>query len=146
MTKTRPELRIVNALIRAARRGVRVYLLLDAYGTGYLSGEFIKKIEDAGILFRFFSPSFITKGFHLSLRLHHKVLLADGKTAIIGGINVANRYHGSPEKKAWLDFAIKLQGPECAHVLDILKKLWNKTFISPRGAIAARIVHHPVNL
>ena len=135
-------IRIVNALIRAARRRVRVYLLLDAYGTGYLSGAFIKKIEVAGILFRFFSPSFITKGFHLSLRLHHKVLLVDGKTAIIGGINVANRYHGSPDKQAWLDFAIMLQGPECAHLLDILQKLWNKTFISPEER-SQENVHHP---
>ena len=136
-------IRIVNAMIRASRRGVRVYLLLDAFGTGYLSGAFIKNIEDAGIMFRFFSPSFITNGFHMSLRLHHKVLLADGNIAIIGGINIANRYHGSSEKKAWLDFAIKIQGPECAHILDIMKKLWNKTFIS-RGERSHEIIHHPV--
>ncbi|MCX6302381.1 MAG: phospholipase D-like domain-containing protein, partial [Bacteroidia bacterium] len=70
--------RIVNALIRAAVRGVRTYLLLDAFGTGYLSKEFIDSIENSGILFRFFSPTLITKGFQLSLRLHSKVVLADG--------------------------------------------------------------------
>ncbi|MDQ1332801.1 MAG: cardiolipin synthase, partial [Bacteroidota bacterium] len=63
-------IRIINALIRAAKRGVRVYLLLDAFGTGYLSKSFIDSIENSGILFRFFSPTFITKGFQLSLRLH----------------------------------------------------------------------------
>lgn len=123
-------LRIVDALVKAAARGVKIYLLLDAYGTKYLSGELMKRIDDAGILFRFFSPAFITKGFQLSLRLHHKVLLIDGEMAIVGGMNFANRYHGTPEKKEWLDFALLLKGPECVHVNSILKRLWNKTFIS----------------
>jgi len=123
-------MRIFNALIRAAERGVRIYLLLDAYGTKYLSKSLIDSIENSGILFRFFSPTFITEGFQLSLRLHHKVVLADGEVAIIGGMNFANRYHGYGTKKAWLDFAVLFRGPECAHILGILKKLWNKTFIS----------------
>src|SRR4030042_2884334 len=41
--------RIINALIRAAGRGVRTYLLVDAFGTKYLSKEFIDSIENAGI-------------------------------------------------------------------------------------------------
>lgn len=135
--------RIIDALIRAAGRGVRVYLLLDAFGTRYLSAEFIKKIEDAGISFRFFSPTLITKEFLLSLRLHHKVLLADGNVAVIGGINVADRYHGTPGKKEWLDFALKFQGPECARVLMIVERLWNKTFISKRDR-SRELIHHPV--
>jgi cardiolipin synthase len=122
--------RIINALVRAAERGVRIYLLLDAFGTKYLTSEFIKKIENSGILFRFFSPVFITKGFQMSLRLHHKVLLVDGELAIIGGMNFANRYHGMPGKKEWLDFAVEVKGPECVHINSILRKLWNKTFIS----------------
>jgi cardiolipin synthase len=122
--------RIINALIRAAGRGVRIYLLLDAYGTKYLSGELISSIENAGILLRFFSPTFITKGFQLSLRLHSKVVMADGEVAIVGGMNFADRYHGSALKKEWLDFAVLLKGPECVHILSILKKLWNKKFLS----------------
>jgi cardiolipin synthase len=123
-------LRIFDALIRAAKRGVRTYLLLDAYGTKYLSGELIKRIDESGVLLRFFSPVFITKGFQMSLRLHHKVLLVDGELAIIGGMNFADRYHGTPKKKGWLDFAVELKGPECIHINSILRKLWNKTFIS----------------
>ncbi len=133
-------LRIFNALIRAARRGVRTYLLLDAFGTKYLTGELISRIEGSGIIFRFFSPAFITKGFHFSLRLHHKVLLVDGEAAILGGMNFADRYHGTPHKKEWLDFAVLIRGPECAHINSILKKLWNKTFISEKEK-ATEVVH-----
>lgn len=134
--------RIIKALVRAAGRGVKVYLLLDAYGGRSFSKSLISMVEDAGILFRKFSPVFITKGFHLSLRLHHKVLLADGNIAVIGGINVANRYHGTPLKKEWLDFGILLKGPECVQVLFILKSLWNKTFISKKER-ARETVHNP---
>ncbi len=133
-------IRIVNALIRAAKRGVRTYLLLDAYGTRYLSKEFISNIEDSGILLRFFSPTFTGKGFQLNLRLHSKVVMADGEVAIIGGMNFANRYHGSPSKKEWLDFAVLFKGPECVHTLSILKKLWNKTFI-PKEERSHEMVH-----
>jgi cardiolipin synthase len=122
--------RVVDALVRAAGRGVRIYMLLDAFGTKYLTKEFIDTIEDSGILFRFFSPVFITKGFQLSLRLHHKVILADGELAIIGGMNFADRYNGTPAVREWLDFAVLIKGPECIHVNSICRKIWNKTFIS----------------
>ncbi len=136
--------RIVNALIRAAKRGVRVYFLLDAYGGNSFSKELINKVEQAGILFRMFSPALISKGFQFSLRLHHKVLLIDGFTAIIGGMNIADRYHGRKDSKEWLDFAILIRGPECAHVLFILKGLWNKAFISKKER-SSETMHHPVH-
>jgi len=133
--------RIVNALIRAAERGVRIYFLLDAYGGASFSKELITLVNDAGILFRKFSPALITNGFQLSLRLHHKVLLVDGDIAIVGGMNVANRYHGTQEMKEWLDFAILIKGPECAHVLFMLKRLWNKVFISRKGRSREMVRH-----
>ncbi len=131
--------RITDALIRAADRGVRVYFLIDAYGGSSFSKSLIAKVEKAGILFRMFSPQLITKGFQLSLRLHHKVLLADGEIAIIGGMNIADRYHGNDKLKAWLDFGILIKGPECAHVLFILKRLWNKAFISRKERSRERV-------
>jgi cardiolipin synthase len=135
--------RYTDALIRAAARGVRVYFLLDAYGGGSFTREMQTKVEEAGILFRKFSPGLITKGFQLSLRLHHKVLLADGEVAIIAGMNVANRYSGAGNVTEWLDFGILIKGPECAHILFILKRLWNRTFIAKKEK-AKEMVHNPV--
>lgn len=135
--------RITDALIRASERGVRVYFLIDAYGGGSFSKEMEKRVEGAGVLFRRFSPQLITRRFQFSLRLHHKVLLADGEVAVIGGMNIADRYHGTPDLKEWLDFAIMIKGPECAHVLFMLKRLWNRTFIS-RKERSNETVHNPV--
>jgi cardiolipin synthase len=69
-------------------------------------------------------------------------LLTDGDTAIIGGMNIADRYHGMPGLKEWLDFAILIKGPECAHVLLIVKRLWNRTFISKKER-SRETVHNP---
>jgi len=136
--------RFVDALIRASLRGVRVYFLLDAFGGSSFTRELSAMVADAGILFRRFSPAFISKGFQLSLRLHHKVLLIDGEISIIGGMNIADRYHGRPGMKEWLDFALLIRGPECSHVLFIVKKLWNKTFLG-RKERAIESVHDSVS-
>lgn len=134
----------LDALIRASERGVRVYFLLDAYGGNSFTADLIAKAEKGGIFFRKFSPGLITKGFQLSLRLHHKVLLVDGELALIGGMNVADRYRGTTDQKEWLDFAISIRGPECAHVLFTVKKLWNKAFISKKER-SRETIHYPVN-
>ncbi len=141
--------RIVGALIRAARRGVRVYLLLDAFGTKYLTDDFIESIERSGIFFRFFAPVFVTDKSQLSLRLHSKVVLVDGEVAIIGGINIADRYSGQNGKVPWLDFAVMMRGPECEYVLDICRKNWNKTFLGKGKRSLERIektVSYPDNV
>lgn len=135
--------KLINALMKASKRGVKVYFLLDAYGGKSFSKSLISQVEESGIYFRKFSPVFITKGFHMSLRLHHKVLLADGLVTVIGGINVANRYRGTKKVKPWLDYAILIKGPEVAHTLNILKKLWNRTFIS-KNERSREVIHEPV--
>ncbi len=136
--------RFVDALVRAAHRGVRVYFLIDAYGGSSFTKELATLMTEAGILFRRFSPAFISRGFQLSLRLHHKVLLIDGEVSILGGMNVADRYHGLPGKRQWLDFALLIRGPECSHVLFIVKKLWNKTFLGWKER-AKESIHNPVS-
>lgn len=141
--------RITDALIRASGRGVRVYFLLDAFGGSSFPDHLEKELTREGILFRKFSPGLITKGFHLSLRLHHKILLVDGETAIIGGMNYANRYHGTAESKEWLDFAVIVRGPVLIELLEIVKRLWNKKFLPRRERsreVIARTKIYPENL
>jgi cardiolipin synthase A/B len=133
--------RFLDALKKAALRGVRVYFLLDAYGGKSFPEHLEKEIEQAGVLFRRFSPGLISRDFQMSLRLHHKVLLIDGEQAIIGGMNVANRYFGNEGSKEWLDYAVSIKGQECTHVLFIVKKLWNKAFLK-RSEKSRETVHY----
>jgi cardiolipin synthase A/B len=101
---------IANALIRAAKRNVKVFMLVDSYGSQALSGAFVEKLTEAGISFGTFQPMFKTKRFYLGRRLHHKVVVIDSMRCTVGGLNISNRYNDTAEGEAWLDWALYAEG------------------------------------
>jgi cardiolipin synthase A/B len=113
--------RVSDALIRAAKRGVHVYMLLDGYGSQALSREKIKEIVAAGIFIRRFRPLFKGKRFYLGRRLHHKIVVVDACKSLVGGLNISDRYNDLPEAPAWLDWALYVQGEVGLALQDICK-------------------------
>ena len=105
---------IADALKAAAERNVKIYLLLDGYGSSSLSNKFIKDLVKHGINVRIFSPFFSANSFYIGRRLHHKVVVADEMVSLIGGINIGNRYRGTDTTTAWLDYAVKIKNNETA--------------------------------
>ena len=103
--------RIVSCLKKAAQRKVKVYVLLDAYGSAALPDSFAQDLVQHGILLRFFSPLFSLNNFYIGRRMHHKIAVADKKIALIGGINIADKYHGTAAAEPWLDYAVQLNCP-----------------------------------
>src|SRR5882762_3695256 len=69
---------IAEALLAAAGRNVRVFILVDGYASQKLSRGFVQRLRDAGIYFRKFEPLLRSKHFYFGRRLHHKVVVADG--------------------------------------------------------------------
>ena len=130
--------RIASCLKKAAERNVKVYILLDAYGSSSLTDNFIKDLRQSGVFFRFFSPLFSVNNFYLGRRMHHKVIVADAKIAMIGGINIANKYHGIKNDEPWLDYAIKL---DCPAAKD-LQKLCCDYFFKDRSSKKIKPVLH----
>jgi|TARA_R110001592_G_scaffold86662_1_gene255780 cardiolipin synthase len=108
--------RIAALLKEAAQRKVKVYVLLDAYGSAALPDSYVNDLVQYGISLRFFSPLFSWNNFYLGRRMHHKIVVADEKTALIGGINIADKYHGTPESEPWLDYAVQLDCPAATHL------------------------------
>jgi cardiolipin synthase len=102
--------RIVTALKEAALRKVEIYVLLDGLGSLSFPAEVIKELKYSGVNIRFFAPLFSTYTFYLGRRLHRKVIVADAKVALVGGINIADKYRGSATQKPWLDYAVQLNG------------------------------------
>jgi len=115
-------LEIAEALKEAANRKVKVYVLLDGYGSLKLPNNFLENLKQNGINIRFFSPFFSKNNFYIGRRLHHKVIVVDGKIAIIGGINIANKYCGSNTEHPWLDYAVKIEGTSIGAPLQQLCK------------------------
>lgn len=101
---------IADALKRASLRGVKVQLLVDGVGSYSLNREFIDRLESVGIVFRFFSKLPWQGITQAGRRLHHKVVVFDQSSTLIGGINIANKYN-DVDGKAWLDYALLVKGP-----------------------------------
>src|SRR5690606_8138734 len=85
-------LRIFSALLQKAKEGVKVYVLLDAFGSQSLSYQFIERFKHANFHFDFFERFFSFKFDNFGRRLHQKVLIVDNIYSIVGGINLGKRF------------------------------------------------------
>ena len=121
---------IIKALKIAANKNVKIYLLVDGYASKNLSEKFIRNLKKQKIHFRFFKPFFKNNNFYFGRRLHHKMIVVDSKFTLVGGINIADRYNDCPNIKAWLDFAVFLDGPISKELCVLCWKTWNGFKIS----------------
>ncbi|WP_395047692.1 phosphatidylserine/phosphatidylglycerophosphate/cardiolipin synthase family protein [Flavobacterium sp.] len=116
---------IVNALKIAANKKVKIYLLVDGYASKNLSEIFIRNLKKEKIHFRFFKPFFKNNNFYFGRRLHHKMIVVDAKYAVVGGMNIADRYNDLPEISAWLDYAVFIEGPIAKELCLLSWETWN---------------------
>jgi cardiolipin synthase A/B len=116
---------IVNALSIAAKRNVSIYVLADGYASKHISQKFIDGLRLENIQFRFFEPIFKSKYFYFSRRMHQKMMVVDAKYAVVGGMNIADRYNDLPKTPAWLDYAIYTEGPIAKQFCVLCWKTWN---------------------
>lgn len=114
--------KIATCLKEAVKRKVKVYVLLDAYCSPSLPDSFTQDLVQYGILLRFFSPLISLNNFYIGRRMHHKVVVADEKIALIGGINIDNKYHGTAASKPWLDYAVQLYCPAAENLQKLVTK------------------------
>ncbi|MGE8385556.1 MAG: cardiolipin synthase ClsB, partial [Pseudomonas putida] len=107
-----------QVLIDAARRGVRVEVAVDGYGTADLPAGFISAMTDAGVSFHAFDPQPRLVGMRTNLfrRLHRKIVVVDGERAFIGGINYSADHLGDFGAMAKQDYAVEVTGPVVAQV------------------------------
>ena len=103
--------RFMDILIKKAKEGVEVKLLIDALGDG-INKQYIKELEKAGGKYSVFFRSFfkyINK--RINYRNHRKIIIIDGNVAYLGGFNVGNEYVGEDKKIGyWRDTHLKIEG------------------------------------
>ena len=117
---------IAKYLIAAAKRNVKIQVLLDGYASRNLSAAFIQSLRKEGILIRFFEPIFRSKNFYFGRRLHHKIVVADGLIALVGGINISDRYNDLPGEPSWLDYAILIEGETAFELHKLCMQFYTK--------------------
>ena len=119
----------VAALTDAARRGVRVRLILDQIGTlRHRPRAALRVFTGAGGELRMFSPipKFFASG-RLNLRNHRKMVIRDGCEVWSGGRNVGAAYLGDPaEAQTWRDLSFTITGPVVQRYAEVFEADWRK--------------------
>lgn len=128
---------IAGELMAASQRGVKVFMLIDGYASRHLPTEFVEQLTTSGIHFRFFEPIFKGDSFYFGRRLHHKIMVADNRFSLVGGINISNRYNDMPGDPAWLDWAVFAEGEVSYELFRVCVEFWYKSPKQGRAVIAA---------
>jgi cardiolipin synthase len=101
----------LDALAAAARRGVRVQVLVDAIGSWLLHDEFFSPLQDAGGEVRRFNP---IHPLRFGVRDHRKLLICDRHVSFIGGFNLSDEYDGDGVTCGWCDLGVEIRDRDLA--------------------------------
>lgn len=113
-----------EALLQARRRGVRVRVLLDAFGSLGLPAHFWDPLIQLGGEFRWFNAFHAAERY--GRRNHRKLLVIDGKEAIVGGFNVSEDYRGDGVTHGWRDLGLHIEGPLAAALETSFARIFTK--------------------
>ncbi len=119
---------IKDILIEKAKQGVKVKVLYDSIGSLHTHKHQFRKLKKAGGEIEEFFPAFLGLklfNFRANYRNHRKIVVIDGKTGYMGGMNLRNDHMGQKKKVApWRDLHIKIEGPACYSLQNIFISDW----------------------
>lgn len=118
---------IRQILIQKAREGVEVRVFYDDVGSiGFISPEFIKKMEADGIQCRVFNPLIPALHVFMNNRDHRKITVIDGEVGFTGGYNLANEYFNITHPYGqWKDTGVRLEGDAVRSLTALFLEMWN---------------------
>ncbi|MDO9599216.1 MAG: cardiolipin synthase [Azoarcus sp.] len=141
--------RFANALIGKQRQGVAVNLIYDSVGTLGTSAEFLQHLRDSGIRtleFNPVNPLAAKAGWTVNQRDHRKLLIVDGRSAFVGGVNISSVYSGGSFSRPsavrpgralpWRDTHLQIDGPVVAEFQKLFLDTWHRQKgepLSPRA-------------
>jgi len=146
---------VAAALGRAAKRGVRVHVLVDGFGSKGMFEQTRQLLDAANIDVLIFGPktSPLTLRRNRLRRLHRKLAVVDARVAFVGGINIIDDMHTPRHTPPRYDYAVRIEGPLVASVLEQTERLWHRVSLAslkrgaqrhPRVDAAARGTQHAV--
>lgn len=118
--------RVLDALCRAAARGVVVRLLVDGYGARPFIEHLLSEAGTAGVEVLIYRREVGGLRFrrHRLRRLHRKIVTVDARVAWVGGINVIDDIKDSGPPHPRYDYAVRVEGPLVGAVLYAVRHLW----------------------
>ncbi len=136
-------IRMRDSLAAAAKRGVRVRVLVDGFGSTALPADFWTPLRQAGGEARVFNPLRLDR---VGIRDHRKLLVCDDTLAFVGGFNIAPNYEGDGVQRGWRDVALRIAGPLSATVGTAFDRMYSvatfrrKSFMRFRRADEKRAI------
>ena len=152
-----------QALIEKQRQGVQVSLIRDSVGTLSTPKAYFQRLVDAGVQvieFNPVNPLTAKGGWDVNQRDHRKLLILDGKTVFLGGINISSVYTSGSSgprvtarpaaKQPWRDTDLMIEGPVVAEFQKLFIETWQKqkgealaprAFFPPLTAQGSEVVH-----
>ena len=131
--------RFADALIEKQAQGVQVNLIYDSVGAINAPKAFFKRLADSGIKvleFNPINPLTARKGWDVNQRDHRKLLIVDGQTAFLGGINISGVYSGgsytqrsrgrTEGEPPWRDTHLQVDGPVVGEFQKLFLATWKK--------------------
>jgi cardiolipin synthase len=104
--------RFADALSEKARSGVRVRVLLDAWGASSIDPALVSEMEEAGVRLRWFRPLRRLQPTKVNHRTHRKVMIVDEATGFTGGVGIADEWCGDARTEdEWRDTHFRVRGP-----------------------------------
>jgi cardiolipin synthase len=132
-------IRFSDLLIEKQAQGVQVNLIYDSVGSINAPREFFKRLTDSGIKvleFNPINPLTSKKGWDVNQRDHRKLLIVDGQTVFLGGINISSVYSGGSFSRGskqrpdgrppWRDTHLQLEGPVVGEFQKLFLATWDK--------------------
>jgi cardiolipin synthase A/B len=131
--------RLSDLLIARRRAGVAVNAIYDGFGSMATDHAFFDRLKSAGVNLLDFNPVdplAARNGYHPNKRDHRKILIVDGRLAIVGGVNLATSYEsgrmsGSKQTNAkppqyWRDTDLEIEGPAVAQLQKLFVDTWKR--------------------
>ncbi|MEP7156060.1 MAG: cardiolipin synthase [Betaproteobacteria bacterium] len=136
--------KFAEVLIDKQKQGVQVALIYDSVGSLNTPKEFFQHLKDNGVHtleFNPVNPLATKKGWEINQRDHRKLLIVDGQSAFLGGINISSVYSAGssgrrtkdpdPAKNGknnipWRDTQLMLEGPVVAEFQKMFLDTWRK--------------------
>jgi len=118
--------RFIDALTAAARRGVRVCVVFDAFGSLGLARADRRRLAEAGVELRFFNPLEPRKRLGNLLRDHRKLLITDGRMVFVGGTGLTDEFAPTAARPGWRDLMVRIEGPVVADWQRAFARTWRR--------------------
>jgi cardiolipin synthase A/B len=118
-------------LVKRCAAGVRIAIIYDAVGSQHTPPSFLETLRRAGVRLLSFNPvgaAVARPRWSPNRRNHRKLLIADGRVAIVGGINLSAEYQDAPMRGAlrWRDTDLMLKGPAVAQLQQLFLEHWQE--------------------